>query len=283
MYNCGLVLEGGGNRGIFTSGVLDAFMENEIEFPYVIGVSMGSCNGTSYIGKCRRRQHDMLIHYGNNKNYMSLRSFFRKGEYLNGDWTFGELSYNLLPLNHEAFENAGTTLCVPVTNAATGKAEYMYPKSMREYGCPVIRASCSMPLATKGTVIGGETYFDGGVVDSIPLKKAYEDGCKKAVVILTQDKQFVKKPIKDNFVIRRALKKYPLLAQALLHRHEMYNEQRKFVEAEELAGNIMVICPPKPLNCSSIEKDLNKLEVIYQMGYQQGLKYMDEIKKFISE
>jgi len=115
------------------------------------------------------------------------------------------------------------------------------------------------------------------------MKKAYEDGCKKAVVILTQDKQFVKKPIKDNFVIRRALKKYPLLAQALLHRHEMYNEQRKFVEAEELAGNIMVICPPKPLNCSSIEKDLNKLEVIYQMGYQQGLKYMDEIKKFISE
>lgn len=283
MYNCGLVLEGGGNRGIFTSGVLDAFLENGIEFPYVIGVSMGSCNGVSFIGKCKRRQHDMIIHYGNDKRYMSLHSLRKSGEYMNSEWLFGELSYDILPLNQEEFESSGTTICVPVTNALTGKAEYMYPKSMREYGCPIIRASCSMPLATKGIEIGGIPYFDGGVADSIPIKRAYEDGCKKTVVILTQDKLFVKQPIKENLIMKRMLKKYPLLAEALFNRHEMYNQQKRYVDEQEIKGNALVIRPPRPLNCSSIEKDTNKLEVIYQMGYQQGLKHIDDIKKFIAE
>lgn len=283
MYNCGLVLEGGGNRGIFTSGVLDAFLENNIEFPYVIGVSMGSCNGVSFIGKCKNRQHDMIANYGNDKRYMSFNSLIKNGEYMNGNWLFGELTYELLPLDQDTFENAGTTICIPVTNAYTGKAEYMYPKSMREYGCPIVRASCSMPLATKGVEIDGIVYFDGGVTDSIPLKRAFEDGCKKTVTILTQDKLYLKKPMKDNVIISRMLKKYPLLKDALLNRHEMYNEQKRFVEEQEINGNTLVIRPPKPLNCSSIEKDLTKLEVIYQLGYQQGMKYAEEVKKFIAE
>lgn len=283
MYNCGLVLEGGGNRGIFTSGVLDAFIENGIEFPYVIGVSMGSCNAASYIGKCKRRQHNIIINYGSDKRYMSLRSLKEKGEYLNSEWLFGELCYDILPLDQDTFDKANTTLCVPVTNALTGKPEYMYPKSMREYGCPIIRASCSMPLVTKGFEIGGITYFDGGVTDSIPLKRALEDGCKKAVVILTQDKLFIKQPIKQNILMKKMLKKYPLLAEALFNRHEMYNEQKRFVEEQEINGNIIVIRPPKPLNCTSIEKDPTKLEVIYQLGYQQGLRHAEEIKKYISE
>lgn len=283
MYNCGLVLEGGGNRGIFTSGVLDAFLDNGIQFPYVIGVSMGSCNGVSFLGKCRRRQHDMIIKYGNDKRYMSLNSLRKNGEYMNSEWLFGELSYDILPLNQEEFENSGAVMCIPVTNTGTGKPEYMYPKSMREYGCPIVRASCSMPLATKGTDIDGVTYFDGGVTDSIPLRHALEDGCQKAVVILTQDKLYLKKPLKENMLINRMLKKYPLLKAALLNRHNMYNEQRRYVDEQEINGTALVIRPPKPLDCSSIEKDTNKLEVIYQMGYQQGLKHIDEVKNFIAE
>lgn len=283
MYDCGLVLEGGGNRGIFTNGVLDAFLDNGIEFPYVIGVSMGSCNGVSFLGKCRRRQHDMIINYSGDKRYMSLHSLRKNGEYMNSEWLFGELTYDIYPLNHDEFENSGAVMCVPVTNAGTGKTEYMYPKSMREYGCPIIRASCSMPLATKGTEIGGMMYFDGGVTDSIPLKRALEDGCKKAVVVLTQDRQYVKKPMKENRIIDRMLKKYPLLKKALLNRHNMYNEQKRFVDEQESNGTAFVISPPKPLNCSSIEKDRNKLEVIYQMGYQQGQKHIEELKKFIVE
>ena len=119
MYSCGLVLEGGGNRAIYTSGVLDAFMDQGITFPYVIGVSAGSCNAVSYIGKCRGRQHDISIQYSGDKRFMSLENMIKNGEFLNGEWLFGELSYDLSPLDQEAYDRANTTLCVVVTNALT--------------------------------------------------------------------------------------------------------------------------------------------------------------------
>ena len=141
----GLVLEGGGNRAIYTSGVLDAFMDQGITFPYVIGVSAGSCNAVSYIGKCRGRQHDISIQYSGDKRFMSLENMIKNGEFLNGEWLFGELSYDLSPLDQEAYDRANTTLCVVVTNALTGKAEYMYPKDFHKRGCPILRASCALP------------------------------------------------------------------------------------------------------------------------------------------
>ena len=161
MYKCGLVLEGGGSRGIYTAGVLDAFMENDIEFPYVIGVSMGSCCGASYLGKAIKRQHDVILFSAKDKRYMSFTNLRERGEYCNFDWTFGELSYDLFPLDQDEFEKSNAVYCVVATNAKTGKAEYFYPKSLRNE-CPEIRASCSMPGVTKGTEIGGELYFDGG-------------------------------------------------------------------------------------------------------------------------
>lgn len=117
-YKSGLVLEGGGNRGIYTSGVLDAFIEKGITFPYVIGVSAGSCNAASYIGKNYRRQHDITINYCNDKRYMSVNSIFKNGQYLNLEWDFGELTYNIMPLDYETYESSGTQLC-----AVTDKRE----------------------------------------------------------------------------------------------------------------------------------------------------------------
>ena len=224
-YNCGLVLEGGGSRAIYTSGVLDAFMENDIDFPYIIGVSAGSCNAVSFMGKNYRRQHDISVNYCNDKRYMSVQSAFHNGQYLNLEWIFGELSYDLMPLDYETYEKSNTTLCVVTTNAQTGKVEYFYPKDMREFGCPYLKASCALPVATKGVNIGGQIYFDGGVTDSIPLKKALNDGCDKAVVILTQVRGYVKQPVKQHRAAKRILKKYPALADAVLKRHEMYNRQ----------------------------------------------------------
>lgn len=277
------MLEGGGNRGIYTSGVLDAFLESGIEFPYIIGVSAGSCNAASYMGKNYRRQHDIAINYCNDKRYMSLNSQIKNGQYLNLNWVFGELCYDIMPLNYEEYEKSGAVFCVVVTNAETGKAEYIYPKDLRERGCLPIKASCAMPIATNGVDMDGMKYFDGGVTDSIPLKRALEDGCQKAVVIMTQDKSYVKKPLKAPNIIRRALKKYPLLAEALIERHNMYNEQRRYIAEQEKKDNIFIIRPARPLNCSSVEKDTNKLEVIYQLGYQQGKKNIDKIKEFLSD
>ncbi len=279
MYNCGLVLEGGGSRGIYTSGVLDAFIDKGIEFPYVIGVSMGSCNGVSYLAKCRGRQHDITIDYINDKRYMSVKNFIKNREYLDPEWIFGELTYDLKPLDYDGFENSGAVFCCVVTNAKTGKAEYFYPKTMRPYGCPEIRASCSMPIATKGIEIGGELYFDGGIVDSILLERAFDDGCEKAVVILTQHRGYVKQPV--NSKIERLMRKYPLMAKQVLNRHNEYARQLEYAYEAERDGRALIIQPLTDLSCPTLEKETAKLEAIYQLGYKQGLDISDRVKQFI--
>ncbi|MGN1328791.1 MAG: patatin family protein [Eubacterium sp.] len=281
MYNCGLVLEGGGLRGIFTSGVLDAFMENNIKFPYVIGVSAGSCNGVSYIAGNLHRMRDIIIGYSSDERYMSLKSLIKNGEYLNTKWVFGELSYEMFPLNYDGFENADTDFCVVVTNAQTGKAEYLYPKDFRK-SCPEITASSAMPIATRPIQIGKDFYYDGGLTDSIPLKRAFDDGCEKCVVILTQDKNFTKQPIGHDKAVKKVIKKYPAVADRLLERHNMYNGQREFVFEQEKEENAFVICPREPLHCSTLEKDSDHLREIYNMGYAQGLESIEKVRNFMN-
>lgn len=278
MYNNGLVLEGGGNRAIYTSGVLDAFIEKGIEFDYVIGVSAGSCNATSFIAKNYRRQHDVVINYSNDKRYMGIGNMLKGKSFLNTDWIFGEMAYDLLPLDQDAFEKSNAVLCAVATNALTGKAEYFYPKSMRN-GCTELKASCSLPGVTKGVNIGGITYFDGGLADSIPLKHAMQDGCKKAVVILTQHKGFVKEPIPPQ--TKRIFKKYPMIGEDAANRHIMYNKQLEYVKQLEEQGKAYVIQPNAPLKVGTLEKDLSKLESIYQLGYKQGLMQVEDVKKFM--
>ncbi len=279
MYNNGLVLEGGGNRSIYTSGVLDAFIEKGIEFDYAIGVSAGSCNATSYIAKNYRRQHDIIINYSDDKRYMSAGNMFKGHSFLNTDWIFGELAYDILPLNQDEFENSKTVLCAVATNAQTGKAEYFYPKSMRQ-NCDELKASCSIPGVTKGVQIGNSTYFDGGLVDSIPLEKAMADGCKKCVVILTRNKGFIKQPITPK--AQKVFKKFPKIGEVLINRHIMYNHQLEYVQKMQEQGLAYVIQPTAPLNVSTLEKDTSKLEAIYQLGYKQGLDNAEEVIKFMS-
>ncbi|MCM1115283.1 MAG: patatin-like phospholipase family protein [Clostridium sp.] len=279
-YSCGLVLEGGGIRVLYQSGVLDAFMENGIEFPYVIGVSAGSCNGVSFLGKNIHRMRDLTIEYSGDERYKSVKSMFKNGEYLNSKWIFGELTYDLYPLDYDTYENSNATMCAVVTNAATGKTEYFYPKNFRN-GCEELRASCALPIATKPVKIGKDLYYDGGISNSIPLEKAFEDGCGKCVVILTQDKNYVKQPMGHSAVVKRLLKKYPKTAEAVLDRHTMYNKQRDYIFKQQQLGNALIICPDEPLNCSTLNITTQKQREIYEIGYQQGLKYIDKVKEFI--
>lgn len=279
MYNSGLVLEGGGTRAIYSAGVLDALLENEISFPYVIGVSAGTCTGASFLGKCKRRYHDLTINYVNDKRYMGVGNMLKTGEFLGSDWIFGELSYDIFPLDYDEFEKSNAVFCCVVANAKTGKAEYLYPKTLRPRGCPEIRASCSMPLVTKGVEIGGELYFDGGLVNSIPLERAIDDGCEKCVVVLTQHKGFQKKPV--NPKMTKLLKKYPQMAKAMETRHEMYNKQLEYVKEMEERGLALIIQPHAPLNCPTLEKNVEKLESIYQLGYRNGLDSVERVKEFL--
>ncbi len=281
MFNSGLVLEGGGSRAIFTSGVLDAFIEEGIEFPYVIGVSAGSCNGASFLGKSLHRQHDITINYVNDKRYMGFGNILKNGEYLNGEWIFNELSYDICPLDQDTFDKSGSCFCTVVTSADTGRAVYLYPKTLRPRGCPEIRASCSLPGVTKGLEIDGKLYYDGGLADSIPLKHAVGDGCKKAVVILTQHKGYVKQPMNPR--LKNIFKNHPEIGKTVVNRHNMYNSQLKYVDEMKKAGIAYVIQPDIPLNCSALEKDTDKLERIYRLGYRNGKKNIDPVKEFLSE
>lgn len=280
MYKSGLVLEGGGCRAIYTSGVLDAFMDAGIEFPYIIGVSAGSCNGVSFIGKNYNRMKNITLNHVNDKRYMSVHSMFKNGEFLNSKWIFGELAYDIHPLNHDNYENSDTVMCVACTNALTGKAEYFYPDSLRNE-CEVLKASCAMPIVSKPVRLGKSVYYDGGLVDSIPLKKAFDDGCEKAVVVLTQDREYRKKSMSHDKMVKRVLKNFPLVADDLLVRHKMYNSQREYVFEQEKKGNILVICPEKVLNCPTLEKNTEKLLDIYNMGYRQGKENSERIKDFL--
>ena len=281
MYKNGLVLEGGGLRAIYTSGVLDAFMENDIEFPYVIGVSAGTCNGVSFLGKDIHRMRDISIGYSGDERYMSLKSMLKNGEYLNSKWIFGELSYDMFPLSYDNYEKSNAVMCCVATNAKTGKAEYFYPKDFRN-GCEELRASCALPVATKPVPLGKDVYYDGGLVDSILLKRAFEDGCEKCVVILTQDKNYIKNPMSHTGILKWALKKYPLIIDDVLARHNIYNDQREFVFEQEKLGNAVVICPDKPLNAPTLEKNPEKLREIYNIGYKQGIENIDKIKEFMN-
>lgn len=280
MYKSGLVLEGGGVRAIYTSGVLDAFMEAGIEFPYVIGVSAGSCNGVSFLGKNLYRMRDITIGYSNDERYKSVKSMIHNGEYLNTEWIFGELTYDMFPLDYDTYEQSNATMCVVTTNALTGKVEYFYPKEFRN-GCEELKASCALPLATKPVMIGKDYYYDGGIVDSIPLSRAFEDGCEKAVVILTQDINYVKEPLKHGKAITKLMKQYPMIARGMLSRHEMYNAQRKYVFEQEKLGNALVICPSEPLNCSTLNVTQEKQKELYSLGYNQGKYAIDRVKRFL--
>ena len=281
MYNNGLILEGGGTRAIYASGVLDAFLDNDLKFDYVIGASAGACNGVSYLGKNKYRMRDITLNYVNDKRYMGMECLLKGGQYLNTSWIFGELCYELMPLNQEEFENSGATFCVVTTSASKGIPKYFYVKNMREWGCKEVKASCSLPFATKPVKIDNDAYFDGGLVDSIPIQKAISDGCKKAVVVLTQHKGYIKKQISPT--ICSLLKtQYPQTAKALANRHNMYNEQLQLVDQLESEGKIFVVRPSESLNCPTLEKSIDKLKKIYQIGYDDATKRIDDLHKYLN-
>lgn len=282
MFENGLVLEGGGLRATYSSGVTDAFIENKIEFPYVIGVSAGSCNGVSFIAKNLHRMRDISVGYANDKRYMSFKSVIKNGEYLNSKWIFGELAYDMFPLDQDEFEKSGVKFCVVATNAKTGKAEYFYPTEFRNE-CEILRASCALPVISKPVRLGKDYYYDGGVCDSIPLKRAYDDGCRKCVVVLTQDRHYVKKPVGHERIIKSVLHKYPLLQKAVLERHNMYNAQRKFVFDEEKAGRALIIAPRSPLDFHTLDSEPMKIQHIYNLGYKQGLESIEKVREFLND
>lgn len=260
----GLVLEGGGVRGIYTAGVLDVFMEHGLSFDGVIGVSAGAIHGCSYLSGQKGRSIRYYRKYVSDPRFMSWRSWIRTGDVVGADFCYHELPDRLDVYDHEAFLRNPTPFYVVCTDLETGKPAYIRLTDMRaqiEY----LRASASLPYFSRIVELDGHKYLDGGCSDSIPLEAFRRMGYGRSVVILTRDAAYRKSPelrALPGLVYRR----YPAFAEALLTRHIMYNRQTEYVEACMQDGSAFVIRPSKPLEIGRLEKDPEKVQQVYDQG-----------------
>lgn len=272
-----LILEGGTLRPIFSAGVMDALLDNNITFPYCIGVSAGITNGVSYISKQKGRNLEVVTKYRNDNRYLSYRNFLRCKSIFGLDFVFDEIPNNLIPFDMDTYRKYPGKVLVGVTNAHTGKTEYLNGKDLDDKDT-MLRATCAIPLLFPVIKINGKEYYDGGLCDPIPIKKAIADGNTKHLIVLTQPKGYKKELSKKNILVAKLLnKKYPNLKTPLLNRHNHYNETVKFCEQLENEGKVLILRPE--YNLDSFEKDINKLKSSYDHGYNLAINHLSEIKK----
>lgn len=277
----GLVLEGGTFRGVYSAGVMDAFLENGVEFPYIIGVSAGISNGVSYVSKQFARNREIMDNYRRDKRYIGAGNFRSCKSVFGLDFVFGEIPNELIPFDYDTFAKYKGKLRVGVTNAITGKAEY-FDGLQNGTDWKYLRASCSIPGLFPPAEIDGNLYYDGGLVCPIPIKPAIRDGCTKNVIILTQPEGFVKKCGKGNIVMSQLIrKKFPEVEMLLLDRHRIYNRQIEFCNELERRGKALIFRPKEKLD--SMEKSTEKLRQTWQMGYDDGTARIDEVKSFLGK
>lgn len=274
--NTGLVLEGGGMRGVFTSGVLDAFMKHDVYFRYVVAVSAGACNGMSYISRQPRRARlsniDFLTQYG----YIGWRHLLKQGCIFDQELLYDKYPNEYVPFDFDSFFQRSATYEMVTTNCLTGQAEYLTEVKDRQRSLDIVRASSSLPYVSKIVMVDGIPMLDGGIVDSIPVMRAVETGHPKNVVILTRNKGYRSKE-RDRKIPHFIYKKYPRLRVALSHRVAVYNAQLELVERLEAEGRIVCIRPERPMEVGRMEKDTDKLERLYEEGFMLGNTFCEAL------
>jgi len=272
--NTGLVLEGGGMRGVFTCGVLDYLMDHKIRFPYAIGVSAGACNGLSYMSHQRGRGKfsniDLLAKY----KYIGIRPLVKKRGLIDQQLLFHRFPDRILPYNYKAYAENPSRFEMVTTDCRTGRACYWEEKHDEKRIIDIVKASSSLPYACPIIYVDGRPMLDGGIVDSIPLLRAYELGYDKCVVVLTRNKGY-RKSTKKVPVPSFIYKQYPRLRVALRNRNKIYNEQLELVERLEEEGKIIVIRPEKPIVVGRMETSVKKLTDLYEQGYACAKKVIE--------
>lgn len=278
----GLVLEGGGMRGIYTAGVLEYLMEDNIDVNYCIGVSAGACNGVSYVSKQRGRNKVVDTKYIDDKRYISIGNFIKTKSLFGMDFIFDEIPNKLEPFDYNKFNASPCEFVVGVTDAISGKTVY-FTKDYMKKDARVIRASSSIPVFSPIVEYKGGKYLDGGTSDPIPVRKALDDGCDKVIIVLTRHRQYRKSPEKMKRLYNRVLKEYPNMISILDNRHRIYNETLDYVKELENRGIAIVIAPSQELKISRFEKDKDKLLQVYDLGYNNCRDKKEEILKFLED
>lgn len=282
MFKKGLVMEGGAMRGMFTCGVIDVMMENNISFDGAIGVSAGAVFGCNY----KSGQIGRAIRYNKrfcgDKRYSSFYSLLTTGDLYGADFCYNKLPFELDIWDFKAFTENPMEFYVTCTDVVTGQPVYHKCSDGMEEDIQWMRASASVPLVSRVVKIGEYSLLDGGISDSIPLKYFEKIGYNRNVVILTQPLDFVKEKNSLMWLIKLKLGKYPEMVKAMANRHIMYNEVTKYIRQKELSGEIFVIRPPQALNIGSVEKNPDELERVYQIGRKTAETCLEQLKDFLA-
>lgn len=284
MEGIGLVLEGGGMRGIYTAGVLDYFLEQNIDIPYVIGVSAGACMGSSYISKQHGRNKRVNTEFLQHPEYISFKNLFRGKQLFGMDLIFDTIPNELDPFDFESFYSADQKFIIGTTDCISGEPKYFEKDHILESVdmLNIIRASSSLPLMAPVVEYNEHVLMDGGISDPIPLLKSESDGNRKNIVILTRNAGYRKKPSRGNWYLQKKYKDYPGLVEAVIKRYEVYNQQLDYIEEQEKAGNILVIRPLQKLKVGRIERNKARLLDLYKEGYEDAKRLEQQIKEFLT-
>ena len=274
--NTGLVLEGGGLRGVFTCGVLDCFMDHGIKFPFTVGVSAGACNGLSYMSGQRGRAKSSNIDLMEKHQYVGMKYLLTQGCIMDFKLLFEDFPEKIIPYNYDAYFSNPDRFVMVTTNCLTGKAEYFEEKKSSERVMSIVKASSSLPYVTQITYVDGVPMLDGGIADSIPVEYAMKQGYEKLVVVLTRNHGYRKK--ESRMPMAKAFyRKYPNLQKALAERNAVYNRTMELVEKLEKEGRIQVIRPLKPIVVGRMEKDTVKLTTLYEEGYELAKEFISKL------
>lgn len=279
----GIVFEGGASRTAYSCGVMDSLLDNNIFIDYVIGVSAGISFGISYSSRQTGRNKRIFAEFMHDPRYMGIRHFLsKKKSYYNFDFAFEEMPERYLPYDWEGYKKYGENANAVITNIETGLPEY-YPVTCEDKKWTLLKASSSLPILFPPVEFKEKNYLDGGITDSIPFEKAFQDGCDKVIVVLTRERGFVKKKESLLPLIKIAYRKYPEFIRAMENRHIMYNEQLRKLEILEKEGRVMIIAPSDTHKIGRTERNPEILIPYFEEGYRDTEKIIDKIRDFITE
>lgn len=282
MIKAGLVVEGGGMRGVYSSGVLDFFIEKDLFFENNYGVSAGACHLCSYLAKQYKRAFRVNVDYLNDKRYCSVHSLLKTGNLFGAEMLYDIIPNELDLFDYDTYNKNESNFYVVITDINTGKPEYVKIGDLKK-DIIYVRASSSLPLLAQNVKINDKEYLDGGISDSIPIKKSIADGNKKNVVILTRDSTYRKGKNSLMPIIKLKYKKYPNFVKSMADRYIVYNEILDFIKELENNGDVFVIRPKRPVNIGRTEKNREKLEALYNDGYNDAKDCYEELLKYLGK
>ncbi len=281
IYQAGLILEGGGMKGIYTAGVLDFFMDKEIAFSDCYGVSAGACHLCNFMSGQRGRSYRISVNYLDMKQYCGKWSLFTTGDLFGVDMNYNLIPNYLDPYDYDAAAKYEGRAFAVATDIETGKPAYLPLRDLRE-DLMAVRASSSLPLVSRNVKIGDRVYLDGGISDSIPVRKSIEDGNRKNVVIMTKEEGFVRQPAGAELALVKArYLRYPKVYELMRERHFSYNAAVQYIEEKKQTGGLFVIRPKRKSGVGRIEKDKEKMRALYEEGYRDAQECYLELLEYL--